>query len=70
MFFAKYLFFQRREDHPAILRVRALDGRLSLRRQRIPARRFAGVFDLLLKPIYTACRVWLPRHPFRSVVSV
>ena len=69
-FFAEYLYFRLREDSRATLRVKARDGGLRLGRWSIRAVTVTGVFDLLKKPGYTACRVWLPRHPFRSVVSV
>jgi hypothetical protein len=67
--FDKYYFLPR-EDSRATQRVKARDGGLHLGRWRIRAVTVTGVFDLLKKPVYTACRVWLLRHPFRSVVSV
>jgi hypothetical protein len=69
LLFAKYLCFRPPEDRPTILLVKARYRGLRLGRWRVRAVTVPRVFDLLLKPGYTACRVWLPRDPFRSVVS-
>jgi len=70
IFFAKYLYLRRREGRPAQPTMNVRHGGLRFGRQRTEAVTVPGAFDLLLKPVYTACRVWLLRHPFRSVASV